>query len=248
MSLQDRVIHAARDWIAATTGEDGSIRLVTQCLYPSNDAVRVRVIGGSNSFQVSDDGGAMEETSAAGYPTGAAHRTIARLVSRQGLNFKNGIIFSPTVSEQELPAAILLVANLSKEATHWCFDHLKLGASRNFRGLLRDLLDRHYNMEIQHNAPVVGRSNKQWHFDHLLHGPDKKRILIDPVVNDASSVNARLAAHLDVRSLGDPGTLQRIVYDDRQEWTSSDLTLLSMGAPVVPFSRARETVERLMAA
>ncbi len=43
----------------------------------------------------------------------------------------------------------------------------------------------------------------------------------------------------------DPLIDQLIVYDDQQEWSSSDLKLLQIAAPTVPFSMAeREIVRR----
>ena len=59
---------------------------------------------------------------------------------------------------------------------------------------------------------------------HLL--ARRSKLLIDPVVNDASSINARLVSNLDVRMNENPQISQLIVFDDRLKWKSSDLKLL----------------------
>jgi hypothetical protein len=70
-------------------------------------------------------------------------------------------------------------------------------------------------------------------------------LIIDAVAHDASSINARVVANLDIKSVGDPLIDQRIVYDDQEEWTPADLNLLQVGAPAIPFSRSEEVIYRL---
>jgi hypothetical protein len=64
---------------------------------------------------------------------------------------------------------------------------------------------------------------------------------------EASSINAAVVAHLDVKQANVPNVVRRIVYDDEEKWKAEDLSLLSVGAPVVPFSRAREVLKRVAA-
>lgn len=78
-------------------------------------------------------------------------------------------------------------------------------------------------------------------------GHDRK-LIVDPVSNDASSINARVVANLDVKANEDPNIIQRIVYDDEDDWSPADLNLLQVGAIAVPFSRSGEVIERLAAA
>ncbi len=46
--------------------------------------------------------------------------------------------------------------------------------------------------------------------------------------------------------LKNPKIIQRIVYDDEDDWSPADLNLLQVGAITVPFSRAGEVIERLV--
>jgi hypothetical protein len=50
-----------------------------------------------------------------------------------------------------------------------------------------------------------------------------------------------------VRTANEQGVVQRIIYDDDEGWSASDLNLLQVGAPTVPFSRSREVIERMAA-
>jgi hypothetical protein len=92
---------------------------------------------------------------------------------------------------------------------------------------------------------IVGHSNKPHKFPNVLKLLGGKRLIVDPVANEASSINARVVANLDVKATEDPTLMQRIVYDDEDDWTPSDLNLLQVGAPVVAFSNVSEVIERL---
>ncbi|MCC6780114.1 MAG: hypothetical protein IT537_26355 [Hyphomicrobiales bacterium] len=73
-------------------------------------------------------------------------------------------------------------------------------------------------------------------------------MLVDPVINESSSINARVVANLDVKLLGDKKTKQFIIFDDSLKWSASDLNLLRVAqTPIVPFSRADQEFERLAA-
>ena len=109
------------------------------------------------------------------------------------------------------------------------------------------LLDRHFHDNLKHDSRVIGASNKAHKFGHVIYLSGERRLIIDPVVNDGSSINARVVANMDVRLAKDPNVLQLIVYDDTADWEASDLKLLELGARTVGFSRAEATIQRLAA-
>jgi len=92
---------------------------------------------------------------------------------------------------------------------------------------------------------LVGHSNKPHKFDNIIFLSGSRRLVIDPVVNDRSSINARVVANMDLRAAEYEGLEQRIVFDDRQDWKIEDLNLLQVGAPVIKYSRAEEVIKRL---
>jgi hypothetical protein len=229
-----------------TATVDG-VRVSTQCLYPSNGCVTVAVRGGDDQFVVTDDGGALSEISSAGLAQRPTDRQVRALVQQQGLKVQNGAIYSPPVTLDAVAMAILLVANAAKEVADWGLDHLRFSVPRNFRSDLTELLQRHFHDNMKDDQPVVGASNKPHKFGHVIYLQNEKRLLVDPVVNDSSSINARVVANLDVKMKRDPLIEQMIIYDDRLQWRASDLKLLQVGAPIVPFSSANREVQRLAA-
>ena len=91
----------------------------------------------------------------------------------------------------------------------------------------------------------MGKSHKLHRFSNLVSFANGRRLIIDAASFDPSSINARVVANLDVRALNDPKIEQRIIFDDEERWTSADLSLLQVGATVVPFSRSQEVITRV---
>jgi hypothetical protein len=228
--------------VVAKVGSD-HLRLSTHCLYPSNATVSVVIKGGLDEFIVSDDGGAIDEIASSGVRDRITDRQIRGMVKRQGLKVENGAIYSPVVSLSALPAAILLVANASKELADWGTSHLRVVVTRDFKLAVSDLLQRHFHDALK-TQKIVGHSNKPHTFSNVIFLSGDRRLLVDPVINDPSSINARLASNIDVKMANDPKIDQIIVFDDQQEWSSSDLRLLQVAAPTVPFSLAEREVMR----
>jgi hypothetical protein len=212
--------------------------------YPSNGLVQVRVRGGAETIVASDDGAAFGEAASAGIPIAEHHKSLAYLIFDQGLMLKNGVILTPQLPMETAPAAVLHVANASQEIAHWFFDHSKIKRSRDFKTLLADFLRKSFDNRVKPEL-IVGHSNKAHKFGNVLHLLNGKRLIVDPVSHDASSINARVVANLDVRANHDPMLDQRIVYDDEESWTAADLNLLNVGATAVAFSRSAEVIQRL---
>jgi hypothetical protein len=234
------------DAIRVTSAGD-CLRMTTHCLYPSNNAVAVAVRGGGSEFVISDEGGAMIELSETGFSDRLTDRQLVSFVKPQGLKVRDGAIYSPRVPREALPGALLLVANASKEVADWGTQHLKFRVKRSFKADLALLLDHYFHDNLKHDAKIIGASNKPHKFGHVIHLSGERQLIIDPVVNDGSSINSRVVANMDVRLAKNPNVLQLIVYDDTTDWQSSDLKLLELGAKTVGFSRAESTIRRLAA-
>lgn len=246
MMLAADTIRKALDQVLIARATSDHVRVSTHCMYPSNAMVTVAVRGGRAEFVVSDEGGAISEIAGSGFRDRISDRQIRNMVKRQGLKVEKGVIFSPVVSMEALPAAIILVANASKELADWGMGHLRMAVTRDFKQALTDLLEKHFHEALK-TQKIVGHSNKQHTFANVIFLPGEKRLVVDAVVNDGSSINARLASNLDVKMANDPLIKQLIVYDDEQDWSSSDLNLLGFAARTVPFSMAEREIVRLAA-
>jgi hypothetical protein len=231
------------------TSEGNRIIVPTHCLYPSNGTVCVVVEGGSAAFHVHDDGRAFDEFTSTGSVSKVRSSVVRHLVARQGLSVTaKGIIRSPVVGASELAAAISLVANVSKEAAHFLIDRYRnTPVSRSLEEALVALLDRQFHHEWRQDSLVLGQSNKEQRFDFDVRLPLKRRLLIKTVKPEASSINAAVVAHLDVRAAGLSATEHRSIYDDAVDWSAADLSLLTVGAPALPISAAPEALYRIAA-
>ena len=146
------------------------------------------------------------------------------------------------------PLAVLLVANgFARCCRAMCSIIRRIKRTRDFRALLTDFLIKKFENRVSHNAVIVGQSNKPHKFANVIDLSERRRLIIDPVSNEGSSINARVVANLDVKAVQDPLIIQRIVYDDEDHWLPADLNLLQVGAPVIAFSRVSEAIERIAA-
>jgi hypothetical protein len=233
--------------IASVKAIDDGVVITTHCMYPSNGLVRVTIRGGESTIVATDDGGAMEEATAAGIPFKDYNRQLAYVVKEHGLTISDGVIRTPQMPIDAAPLAVLLVANASQEVARWMFDHAKIKRSRDFKLLLAEFLNKNFENRVAHNEIIIGHSNKPHKFANVLDLGNQRKLIIDPVSNEASSINARVVANLDVKAVENPNIIQRIIYDDEDEWTPADLNLLQVGAPVIAFSNASTVIERLAA-
>lgn len=222
----------------------GGLRITTNCLYPSNGLVRVIVRGGMNAVAVADDGEAVGEALAAGIELRDADKLLRDFMKRRGVIIRQGVILAPTVPFNESPVAILQVANAAKDAANWLYDHGDIKRRHDFRELLTAYLSDRFRNHLAHGK-VVGSSNKFHNFPNIISFANGRRLLVDPVAKDPSSVNARVVANLDVKSLKDDRIEQRIIYDDEEAWSAEDLNLLKVGATIIPYRQAASVIERL---
>ncbi len=227
----------------SVTEAEGCVRVVTQCLYPSNGLVQVTVRSGADTFVVSDDGGAIQQIRSAGADLKSFDRIVKSMLTQSGLEIANGSIRAPACNASQVAYVIAMVANASKAAADLLFSRVKVKPHDNFKDVVSNFLNVAF-ADVR-NEIIVGNSNKPHKFDNIIHSSNGKRIIVDAVVPDANSVNARFAANMDIRSAGLSKLEQRIVYDENDDWSLADLNLLQAGAPLLKFSKAAEVLGRL---
>ncbi|WP_143703980.1 MULTISPECIES: hypothetical protein [Luteimonas] len=243
MITADALINAMSSVFRATQQHDG-VCVTTHCLYPSGEYVRVKVYGGESSFVVSDEGRSVREVEAAGASIDRPDKAIRTVVESYGLSSQHGVIRSRHIGIDMLPIAIASVANASKESAEWLFERTKLSPTRDFKALLRGMLEVKFPANVR-PGQFVGNSNKPHKFESVV-SLGHRQIIVDPVVRDASAINSRVVANMDVRNANIPDLVQRIVYDDLdQGWGAEELNLLQLGATAVPYSRLHSVLPRL---
>lgn len=240
----DEAIKAAIDGLFKVSGEPDGTSVVTQCIYPSNEFVRVLVRGGTNTFVVSDEGGAIHEIEAAGAEAGNIDKQARKIVDVYGLKISNGVIRSDYCRLEDLALCIALVGNASKQVADWLFATKRIKPSRDFKMALSVFLRAKFNDHV-HEDSITGASNKPHKFDNIIAFPSGRRLIIDAVTRDSNSINSRVIANMDIKQFGYSNLEQRIIYDDSEEWKAEDLNLLQVGAPTVGFSKAHQVIDRI---
>lgn len=247
MMLLDHVNTALAGWPTPRL-IGGRVIVPTHVLTSGNDIIHVTVEGGRNAFKVHDDGAAVRIFENSGGDLVTAPKMVANLLRDQGLHVDSfGTISSPLVQLEELAPTIILVANAAREAAEHLLHRWKPVFKRKFKDTVRDLLEAEFPQRWEHDRTVVGRSNKPQKFDFTIDLGHERRLFFDAVVPDPNSISAAVVRHLDVANAHNENVVQRIVFDDRVAWKSSDINLLKMGAPTLPFSEARQVLERIAA-
>lgn len=247
MSLLPTVTEILRQ--ASQPYEAGRFVIVPTLLsYEGGRGVQAYIEGGAESFIVSDGGSAALNFVSLGGAAATAEKQIKSAAKSFGLGAsREGWIHSGTIAAPHLPTYVSIVA----ECSLWVDDVLRkiarrTGASRDFKEEVNTELRREQAGPVVRRKLFVGASNKQHAFDFAIEMPGERTLVLDAVVPDANSINSAVVSHLDLRQISNPKIVQRIIYDDREKWSVSDLSLLSVGAPAIAFSRLPKQVQSLV--
>ena len=173
-------------------------------------------------------------------------RAFAR---RWGLNVDTrGWIYSANVSREEVTSIVPVVADCSKQSAEFLLRRHKPIVAQDFRPELDRLIKERFHSSYQQDGSWVGESNKRHRFDYVIRLGDDHVALVDAIRPDANSINSAIVAHMDVALLANDNVRQRIVYDDRLDWKSTDLALLRVAkAQSVAFTNVKSALDRLVA-
>lgn len=247
MNTMDTVRAALLAWPQCRL-DGGTVVVPTQCLYPSNGVVNVYVDGRESEFVVHDNGEAFDQLHAVGGYEAAPYPLIAGIVRRRGLSVSDAkSIFVKDIKPDALAAAIALVANASKEAAEHLIARMRPGARRPLTDEVEAILNLRFPARWRREELYLGASTKPHRFDYVINLDDHRKILMDIVKPEASSINATVVAHLDVANAHPKGLLHRAVFDDQDKWSAENLSLLRVATTPVPLSAANDALMRLAA-
>ncbi|WP_372425797.1 hypothetical protein [Salinarimonas chemoclinalis] len=220
--------------------------------YPGGTMVQLLVEGGADTFVVSDGGGALRCYLAQGGQGARALRLLQEAARRHGVACNDdGWIFESAVDAGRLPSALSAVADASVRGAGTLLSHLRPRNVADFRPVLDRMIRSTFEGRVKRDAIVLGASNKEHRFDYALRVDDRRTVLIDAVLPDPSSINAAIVAHLDVRIMHVEDTtraiVQKIIYDDRLEWSSADLALIRQGATPIAYSSIANDPSQIIA-
>lgn len=219
----------------------------THCLYPTNHIVQVHVEGGEGTFVVHDNGGAVDQLRAMGGHDARPLPAIRSVARRDGLKVSDlQRIYVSNVGLDGLESAIALVANASRDAAELLISRFRPSPRRPLGEELEAILNLRFPALWRKEEVFIGESNKQYHLDYSVVLPNNRKLVLETVKPDASSINAAVVANLDVRN-ANPTLIQRIVYDDAEKWPVESLRLLRVGAQPVALSGFNDALQRLAA-
>jgi hypothetical protein len=222
------------------------IWVTTQLLYPSNGTVSLLITGGPNGCIVSDEGRAIEEIAmhAIELPE-KAEPYLRQFYQPQGLRVIGSKICSPAVPVDALSAAIALVANASSLAAFWAVKTLRPRRRRDLREELRSLFGQRYSRErIKEEVHLPGESGRLYRFEFRIE-ISARSLIVDGVFPDATAINTRAIAHLDLARTKNAALVQRMVYDERENWKAEDMRLLRLAAELVPLGQFNRNLDSI---
>lgn len=201
-------------------------------LYPSGANVVVRVEGAEDRFFVSDAGFGHQEAEMMGASLIYARhgRSIAE---NAGVRFDNQAFFIIEASRDQLPGAVVTIANCSHEAVALAAYKLAERKSVDETDRLYDRLVTIFpRKDVVKNADLVGSSTTKWSIAALVKTTAiPRQVIFEPVTKyHASVVNAATKFH-DISRLENAPT--RVAVVRKKAEFGSWLGLLSQAANVV---------------
>ena len=221
----------------------------TSCTYPSNKTVHIYLQGGLESVRAYDGGGAFDELEGGGEYGFDAFKVLRRFAKNAGIVVDNrGWLSSDPVSYGDLPSLIPYLAKVSVEASEYLRGRRRKKKIMDLRDEVNIILRQRFEESVHRHGHLIGASTKSHKFDFIVETAAGRVLAIDAALPEASSINSIVVRHLDVRSAKPDGVSQIIVYDDRDEWKSENLSLLRTGGRPFAFSHLPEALSRLVAA
>jgi hypothetical protein len=143
----------------------------------------------------------------------------------------------PLVPADGLPSAIALVANASSLAAFWAVKTYRPTRRRDLREELRSLFGARYSRErISEEVHLPGESGRLYKFEFRVE-LGARSLIVDGVFPDATAINTRAIAHLDLARTNNAALVQRMVYDEHEKWRAEDMKLLRLAAELVPLTQ-----------
>jgi len=240
-------IREALSQFAVCVDEGGRIAVPTQCLYPSNGVVTVFVTGGPHQCVVSDEGGAIEEINSHGLEIRNPEPYLRPFYLPRGLIVSGSKIHTGPIPADALATAISLVATTASVAAFFAVRTFKHKARRDLKRELREILEARFSPgHVKEEIHLNGLSGRSYRFEFMVEIGQNRSLVLDSIFPEATAINTRTIAHFDLAQAKNPLFVQRIVYDQADDWTAADMNLLQMAAELVPFTSFSQNLDSVI--
>lgn len=224
------MIDALENMLKAIGRFDTSTRIATTTVLPSGNLATVLVRPSVNGlFSVSDDRAGPDDLLAMGFfdQTGHDRRRGDDIANRFGLRFKDGEFSIREVSADQLTAAIVFVAEATREwstaAAENASKRLEVDLGRKLEKQLRTIAPK---AKLLKEVEIAGGSTKRHRFDFVLELSGDRKAVFEVVTPNANSLSA---AHLKLFDLKDahPEWPREAVTERLDLWAPADMALLA---------------------
>jgi hypothetical protein len=243
MTFKTLVDDVAR-MLVATEHRPGGSFIRTPLLYPSGATVVVRIEDGFGKFFVSDVGLGHQEAEMMG--AGSMYAKNARVIAEAaGVRFDNQAFFVLEASREQLPGAVITIANCSQEATIRASDAL---AEKTFEDNKLRLYERLVTLfernTVAKNVDVIGSSTQVWKVAAIVSLPHNRQTIFEPVTKHPNSVAHASMKFGDI-ALRQDNPPQRVAVVRKRAEFGSLLTVLSRSANIIEDDYSNERIIQL---
>lgn len=227
----EKLVDSVARQIVATEHRTGGSFIRTPLMYPSSTSVVVRIEQGDNRFFVSDFGLGYQEAELMG--AGLLYARHAHPIAEtSGVRFDNQSFFVLEASRDQLPGAVVTIANCSQEATIRAADALAEKTFEDSKARLYERLVKIFTPKIvARNVEVTGASNQKWRVSTIVNVPSTLPTIFEPVTKHANSVASASMKFGDI-ALREDAPARVAVVQKRSEFGPL-LTVLSRSASII---------------
>lgn len=229
---------------------ESHVIIPTTLVYPSRSAVMIYAEGGSEHFSLSDGGGAIAHL----HEAGAFKLNGVEILKKHfrnsdwAVNNSGWIYTHKPITKKEFLSEMFELASVSVTAsqlllkkTRHHFSNFKLHLEEELNFLFKNSKRKN---SLEKKGKILGASNKNHTFDFVAK-TSNLTIAIDGINPDTYDINHTFVSHLDIKNSNNLNLQQMIIYDESENWRSSDLALLSMSVPPLPYRVAKEQLRQL---
>jgi hypothetical protein len=241
------MVDAVAREIVATDHRVGSSFIRTPLMYAGGATVVVRIEQGDNRFFVSDIGLGFQEAELMG--AGSMYAKPARVIAEEaGVRFDNQAFFVLEASREQLPGAVVTIANCSQQAVMRAADAL---AEKTFEDRKTRLYDRLVGVfeakAVKKNVEIVGASTQRWSVATVVALPGHRPTIFEPVTKHPNSIANASMKFGDIALLKKDAPHRVAVVHNKSE-LGKLLTILSRSADVIDDNETNDRIRRLAAA
>jgi hypothetical protein len=238
-----RLIDDVAREIVATEHRTGGSFIRTPLLYPGGSTVVVRIEDGTDRFFVSDFGLGFQEADLMGASLMYA-RNAHPIAEAAGVRFDNQAFSVLEASKEQLPGAVVTIANCSQEATIRAADALAERTFEDSKARLYERLVKVFSPKIvTKNAEVTGASNQKWRVATIVNVPRERPTIFEPVTKHPNSVAAASMKFGDIALR--EGAPARVAVVHKGGEFGPLLTVLSRSASIIEDDAPSERIRKI---